>query len=168
MWKGVISFCRDHILVTVCTTLVTSGLAGYSLGWSLYEARVNRVEELKIESVKNLEKERENMLVLVQSFTSGLINGDKLDAQKRDEIAASLSRQYSGYNAYTRNLSPQDTIAVKALQTSLNDFRKSLLAVKKTEDLDPVYLDMNNMFKAFKTVDAIVDKTIKTDQAVSS
>lgn len=168
MWKGALAFCREHILATACATLVAGGLGGYTIGWSLYEARVNRIEEMKVEAVKNLNKERENMLVLFQSFTSGLINDGKVDSQKRDEIAASLSRQYSGYSAYTQNLSIQDSVAVKKLQTSMNDLRKSLLAVRKMEDLDPVYMDMKGMFESFKSVDPIIDRTIKSEQSVSS
>jgi len=169
MWKGaIVAFCREHILATACVTLVAGGLGGYTVGWSLYEARINRIEEMKVDAVKNLNKERENMLVLFQSFTSGLINDGRLDAQKRDEIAASLSKQYSGYNAYTQNLSAQDTIAVRKLQTSMNDLRKSLLAVRKMEDLDPVYAGMKIMFESFKITDPIIDKTIKSEQTASS
>jgi len=168
MFKGVASFLREHILGTVCSTLLLGALGGILLGWSLYEARVNRIEEMKVDAVKNLEKERENMLVLIQSFTSGLINHGELDSQKRDEIAASLSKQYSGYNSYSRNLSVQDIAAVKELQTTLNDFRKSLLSVRKSEDLDPVYSDMKSMFKAFKAVDPIIDKTIKNGNSATS
>lgn len=168
MWKGVISFCRDHVFATVCVSLITGALGGYGVGWSLYEARVNRIEEMKIESVKDLSKERETFLLLMQSFTSKLINDGSLDAQKKEEIAASLAKQYLGYGRYAQNLPAQDIAPVKKLQTSLNALRKSLLAVRTVEDLDPVYLEMKGMFEGFKVVDPLIDRSIRTDQIVAS
>lgn len=166
--NSVLSFFRQHIVGTVCTTLVLGLLGGVPIGWSLYEARVNRIEDMKVGAIKNLDQEREDMLVLIQSFTSALINDGKLDADKRDMISASLSRQYSGYNSYSRNLSKQDLVAVQELQTALNEFRKSLMSVRVSEDLDVVYADMKNMFKAFKVVDPIMDRNIRGGESANS
>lgn len=168
MLKRIGQWCHDNVLITAISCTITGGLAGVGVTWSLYEARVNRVEDMKVEAIKDLNKERQEMLVMIQAFTSALISDGKLSAEKRDAIAASLSKQYSSYANYALNLDPAAAVEVKKLQTSMNKLRQSLLAVQIAKDLDPFYLAMNDLFKAYKTVDPLVDRSIKTDQPASS
>ena len=165
MMKGVISFFRKHIIVSLLSAMSIAFAGGAGTMFALYESRVNRIEDMKVKALTELQSERENTYVLMQRFTSELINDGSVDTEIQNKIAESLVRQYSNYSDYAFHLSEADAADIQSLKTSLNDLRRSVLSVRDVNDLDPVYQDFENVLNRSKSVDSALDRSIKEDQS---
>jgi hypothetical protein len=154
-------FARKHIIWTAAGSLVmgtaTGGLGVY---WSLYEASVNRVEDMKVGEFQALVSETKKFQELLNAFTEELGTGGSVDQQKRKEMSASLVRLYSGLGAFTVNLPPEQEPPVKKLQTSINEVKKRIQITENKQDLEMLGGALANMFRDMKAAQPVLEQAV--------
>lgn len=168
MWRSALTFFRDHVVVTALSCAVAGGFAGWGVSWSLYEAQVNRVAEMRVEAYKGLQKERETFLLAMQSFTLKVASDGTVEQGKKEELAASLARQYFAYSTYASNLPPDARPRVESLQTALNQLKKTVVTFKGKPDLDALGIGMVDVLRGYKAVDPLIDKSVKDAELIAS
>lgn len=153
-------FCRNNIIATIigATSLGASGTA--ATFWSLYEAKINRVEDMKVAEFNDLVNETKKFRELLNAFTNGNGVKWKSDPEKRSEIAASLVRLYSGLDAFTVNIQPGQELSVKRLQTSINELKKQVQLTKSQNDLNMFYLRLATMFEDFSAAKPVLESAV--------
>ncbi|WP_256750518.1 hypothetical protein [Mesorhizobium sp. Mes31] len=168
MLKAIKEFARAHILGTVITCFATGAAGGAGTAWQLYEARVNRVEEMKVQEFQGLVAENKKFEELLSAFTEEVGTSGTVDPEKRKEISASLVRLYSGLGAFTVNLPPDQEPPVKKLQTSINEVKKHVQLMQKKQDLETLGAALVVMFRDMKAAQPVLEQAVGKQFASST
>lgn len=162
MWGNFVDFCKRHVLGVFVAGL-TLGSGSFA---AIYEARVNRVEDLKVTEFNELMSENKKFLEGLNAFTEEVALKGKIDPKKKSELSASLARLYTNLGTFTVNVSAQNETAVRQLQTSVNEVKKQVQLFKKKQDLDPLGVSLVDYFEKLNTakpvIEAAVGKTTET------
>lgn len=160
MLTAIKQFARKHILGTIVASVATGAAGGAGAYWSLYEAQVNRVEEMKVAEFQGLVSETKKFQELLSAFTEEVGTVGSVDLEKRKEISASLVRLYSGLGAFTVNLPPEQEPPVKKLQTSINEVKKRVQLTNTKQDLDPLSVALVTMFRDLKAAQPVLEQAV--------
>ncbi|TPO02191.1 hypothetical protein [Mesorhizobium sp. B1-1-5] len=160
MLKAIKEFARAHILGTAISCLATGAIGGAGAYWSLYEAHVNRVEEMKVQEFQGLVAENKKFEELLSAFTEEVGSSGTVDPEKRKEISASLVRLYSGLGAFTVNLPSDQEPPVKKLQTSINEVKKHVQLMQKKQDLENLGAALVVMFRDMKAAQPVLEQAV--------
>lgn len=160
MLTAIKEYARKHIMGTVIASLVTGATGAVGLYSSLYEAKVNRIEEMKVEEFQGLVLENKKFQELLSAFTEELGRGNPADPDKRQELSASLVRLYSGLGAFTVNLPPAQEPPVRKLQTSINEVKKRVQLTETRDDLDTLGAALVVMFRDLKAAQPVLEQAV--------
>ncbi|MER9893288.1 hypothetical protein NKJ40_14545 [Mesorhizobium sp. M0119] len=160
MLTAIKNFARTHILGTVVASLATGAAGCAGVYWSLYEARINRVEEMKVQEFQSLVSETKKFMDLLNAFTEEIGTSGAIDPEKRKEVSASLVRLYSGLGAFTVNLPPEQEQPVKKLQTSINEVKKHVQLMRKKQDLETLGAALVVMFSDMKAAQPVLEQAV--------
>ncbi len=166
--SAVKEFARKHIIGTIIASVGAGAAGGATVYWSLYEAQVNRIEEMKAAEFQGLVSEIKNFRELLSAFTEEVGTVGSVDHGKRKEISASLVRLYSGLGAFTVNLPPDQELPVKKLQTSINEVKKRVQLTNTKQDLDPLSVALVTMFSDLKLAQPILEQAVGKPFAAST
>ena len=159
MWKKLADLAREHILLALLVAMVPS-LVGMAV--TIYEANVNRLEDLKVAEYKAVMDDNDKFLRSLSVFTEDLARRGTVDTQKRQELSTALVQFYMTIGRFNSNLPVDQQQPVLALQTSLATLRSRVQAVEKKEDLvevgDAFYKVNNDMKIARPIFDGAVGK----------
>lgn len=144
--------------------LFVTGAAG--VGWTIYEARVNRVEEMKVAEFNDLMAENNKFLEMLSAFTEEVALDGKVDPQKRRDLSASLTRLYTQFGTFTVNMPHGAEPRVQELQASLNRVKKQVQTMRAKDDLDPLSVTLVEMFRNMKTVKPLLEESVGKSVAV--
>lgn len=161
MLKNLLEQARKHILTALCGTLLT-GLAtgGVGVYWSLYEAQVNRVEDMKVTEFHTLMSENDKFLEGLSAFTEEIATTGTVDPEKRKALSASLVRLYTGLGSFTVNIPREKEPPVRELQASVNQLRKRVQLVNAIQDLDPLAVAFVKVRNDLKLVEPIFEEAV--------
>ncbi|ESY64964.1 hypothetical protein X743_30355 [Mesorhizobium sp. LNHC252B00] len=160
MLKAITEFARAHILGTVVASITAGAAGGAGVYWSLYEARVNRIEEMKVQDFQGLVAENKKFEELLSAFTEEVGTSGAVDPAKRKEISASLVRLYSGLGAFTVNLPPEQELPVKKPQTSINEVKKHVQLMQKKQDMETLGAALAVMFQDMKAAQPVLEQAV--------
>jgi len=153
-------FARNHILATIIASAAAGATGVVGLYSSLYEARINRVEEMKAAEFQGLVLETKKFEELLSAFTEAVGTVGTVDPEMRREISASLVRLYSGLGAFTVNLPPDQEPPVKKLQTSINEVKKRVQLTESKQDLETLGAALVVMFSDLKAAQPILEQAV--------
>ncbi|MGO8016305.1 hypothetical protein AB9E19_15270 [Rhizobium leguminosarum] len=163
MWEKFINFCRQHI-ISVFIAGLTLGSGSFA---ALYEAGINRVEDLKVVEFNELMSENKKFLEGLNAFTEEVALKGKIDPKKKSELSASLARLYTNLGAFTVNVSAENEASVRDLQTSVNEVKKQVQLMKKKQDLDPLGVSMVDYFEKLNAAKPIIEAAVGKNPAPS-
>ncbi|KLK91441.1 hypothetical protein AA309_20330 [Microvirga vignae] len=160
MFKQAIELAREHIIVSLLGALALGATGGVGVLWNLYEARTNRIEEMKVAEFNELTTENKKFLELMSTFTEQIALSGTVDQDKKKEISASLVRLYNSFGAFSVNLSPEREQPVRRIQTSINEVKKRVQLVNGKKDLDPLSVALVRLFQDMKEVRPIIEEAV--------
>ena len=160
MLTAIRDFARKHIFGTVVASMAAGAAGGVGTYWSLYEARVNRIEEMKVKEFEGLVSETKKFRELLSMFTEDVDAGGAIDPEKRREISASLVRLYSGLGAFAVNIPADKEQPVKKLQTSINEVKKHVQLMQEKQDLETLGAALVVMFRDMKIAQPILEEAV--------
>jgi hypothetical protein len=154
------NFAIKHVigLLMAATTLFTTGAAG--VAWTLYEASVNRVEEMKVSEFNELMAENRKFLEMLNAFTEEVALEDKVDPAKRRELSAILTRLYTKFGDFSVNMPQNADNSVKELQTSLNEVKKQVQTMRAKGDLDRLSVSLVKMFREMSDLKPYLEQSV--------
>ncbi len=160
MLARIAKIAKEHVLAVAISCLsigATSGVAAY---WSLYESKLNRVEELKIEEFKSIMSENSIFLEKLSDFTLEVSDTGNVDPVVKKELSNSLVRLYTNFNVFKLNLPTEKTVEISQLQTSINEVRKNVQYISDKSGLDPLSVALVDFFRNMKKVQPILEESI--------
>ena len=161
MWKSIIDFCRQHIVATMITTLLFGWVpGGIAVVYSLYQAKVNRVEDMKVRQYELLSAENEKFLLILNRFTAKLATSGEVDLDQKDEMSESLARLYYQFGMFAINLPKASEQPLRDLQSSINEVKKQVQLVDSKADLDPLSVALVHMFRNLKAVQPLIESAV--------
>lgn len=160
MLRKLANFAREHILATAATAAVAGASAAWPVFLSIYEAKVNRVEAMKVAEFQSLMTERNKFFELLAGFTEEVATSGTVDQGKKKEISAILVRLYNGYGTFMVNIPQQSEIPVRELQSSLNELRKRVQTFNRKADLDPLAVAFIDVDRSLKKVQPIIENAV--------
>ncbi|QRY68212.1 hypothetical protein JVX98_07965 [Ensifer sp. PDNC004] len=160
MFKRLADYARQHFVGTIVSAVVaTAGLTSTAVV-SLYEAGINRVEEMKVAEFNALMSENAKFLELLSAFTEEIATNGVVDANKKRELSSSLTRFYTGLGTFTANLPISKEETVRSLQSSVNEVKKRVQMVKAKNDLDPLSVALVDMFQKMKLAKPVIEEAV--------
>ncbi|MBB2841415.1 UNVERIFIED_ORG: ribosomal protein L29 [Rhizobium etli] len=169
MWPKILEFFRTHVLMTA----LAAASAGLSIGGgvvaTVYESRVNRLEDMKVAEFNEVIIENKKFLENLNAFTQDVDKKGKIDQAKRNELSATLTRLYTNLGTFSVNVSGDEIASVRELQTSVNEVKKQLQLMTEKQDLDPLGVALVDYFIKMKAAKPVIEAAVgKTGQNHSS
>jgi flagellin-specific chaperone FliS len=160
LFEKIANFAKQHFLGTIVTALITGAGTTAALYSSLYEAHINRIEEMKVTEFQAIVTEIKKFQELLNEFTQELAVTNKVDEGKKSEISATLVRLYSGLGAFTVNLSKENEPPVAKLQSSINEVKKRIQLTQSKPDLDKLGAALVVMFRDMKDAQPVLELAV--------
>jgi hypothetical protein len=157
MMKRLAELAREHILMAFLISLVPSGVA---IGVAIYEARINRTEDLKVSQFKDLSSEQNHFLESLSAFTENFARSGTPDPSKRKELSMAMVRYYDTMGSFASNLPHDQVIQVRQLQSSLNAMRNRVQTADKKTDLDGLSVAFVQVYRDMKTLQPIMKEAV--------
>lgn len=154
------SFLRRHAIGVLISGAGLFATGATSTVWALYQARENRVEEMKAKALQDIAQENHKFRVLLDQFTYDLSQNNKIDLEKKKELASSLVSMYSSYGEYRSNLSHIDRAKIAELQASINDVKKQIQSAKSKSDLEHLGAALVSLFRSQKSIEDALERSV--------
>ncbi len=160
MFRAIADFARQHIFGTIITAAGVGATGGVGVIWSLYEAQINRLEDMKVAEFNELMTENKKFLELLNTFTEEVAVNGVVDPQKKKDLSSSLARLYTSLGAFTVNLPSDKEAPVRGLQSSINEVKKHVQLLQSKQDLDPLSVALVDMFQKLKVARPIIESSV--------
>jgi len=166
--RAIVDFLRRHVVAALVSAAGIGATGSAAVVRNLYEAQVNRVEEMKVAEFQALASERNRFLELLSGFTEEIALDGAVDPKKKTELSASLVSLYNGYRAFTVNISKDKEQPIRELQTSLNELRKRVQLTSVKQDLDPLAVAFKKVATDLRIVQPIIEEAVGKPSALPS
>ncbi|MDW5315517.1 hypothetical protein [Rhizobium sp. PL01] len=160
MIQAIADYLRQHIFGAILAAVSIGATGGAGVFWSIYEAQINRVEEMKVAEFNELMTENKKFLEMLNSFTEEISVSGVIDPQKKKDISSSLARLYTNVGAFTVNLPVEKEMPVRNLQSSINEVKKHIQLMHKKQDLDTLSVALVDMFRNLKLAQPIIEAAV--------
>jgi len=128
-----------------------SGLAaaGIPLALALYGTAMSREDtatKIRLEEYQAIADTQEEFNRLLNRFTASLTKTGTADPVIVDDLSSNISTLYSKVTAFSPNLGAEGVEKLDAYRTALADVKTTLLVVEKVADMDPLGVDLAQMY----------------------
>ena len=136
-------------------------LVGGPLAGILVTTTLNREDtatRLRLEDYQAISATQEEFNRLLERFTATLSTSGVPDATLVADLSSNISTLYSKVAAFSPNLGPEGAKALDDYKASLAEVKTSLLTVRELGDMDPLAVDLVQMYESQRDVTPILAK----------
>ncbi len=163
MLTTIAEWVRKHTILALISATSLGAGGATTAWWSIYEARVNRIEEMKVAEFNELVNETKKFREGLNQFTEELALNGVVNAKQRSELSGNLVRLYSGLSAFSVNVPLEKEEPIRNLQRSINEVKKRIQLTKVKQDLDPLGVALVQMFQAFEHAQPVIEEAVGKD-----
>lgn len=128
---------------------------------ALYNVSMNREDtatRIRLEDYQAISATQEEFNRLLDRFTATLSNSGEPDPTLVADLSSNISTLYSKVAAFSPNLGPESAKALEEYKASLAEVKTSLLTVRQLGDMDPLAVDLAQMYESQRDLTPILAK----------
>lgn len=165
---GVTDWMRHHIIASLMTAIVSSGVIGTAAGhfgtyyFGLQQSRADRFSNSLMEEYKAVAESKRKLYLAIDKFTLALAKEKKLDPAVVAELNERLLDLHQRIDVFSLGLSDDDRQKLAQVKTALADMKIEVAQAKTKDDL-PYFAGRLAQFEtAYQAARPIVERKIGT------